>query len=220
MKYKSISFLLISSFIFFTQSAFAALASTGAVYLSAEPGSWVGGGIGASEVTWTHGVEGIFNISKNYDEGATVTFDDGNHWRFEFAAPTYDPITNTNDGNSLEIGFYDNATRFPFNSPTRPGLDFSGNGRGNNQLGGWFDVLEIEYGLNNDILSLAIDFRQFDESESMSGPSTFGSLRINSDIALNYTGEALSQVPVPASAWFLGSALLGLFGVKRKFDFN
>lgn len=220
MKYKSISLLLILSFVIITQSAFAALASTGSVYLNAEPGSWVGGGIGASEVTWTHGIEGIFNISKNYDEGTTVTFDDGNYWRFEFAAPTYNPITNTNDGNSLEIGFYDNATRFPFNSPTRPGLSFSGNGRGNNQLGGWFDVLEIEYGLNNDILSLAIDFRQFDESESMSGPSTFGSLRINSDIALNYTGEPLSQIPLPASAWFLGSALLGLIGVKRKVDFN
>ncbi len=204
------------SLAFITNQASAALATTGSVYLNAEPGSWVGGGIGASEVVWTHGVEGLFNITTNYDQGAAVTFDDGNYWRFEFVAPTYDPATNTNDGNPLEVKFYDNATRFPFNSPTRPGLSFSGNGRGNNTLGGWFDVLEIEYGTQNDILKLAIDFRQFDESESMSGPSTFGSLRINSDIALNFTGEPLSQVPVPGAVWLFGSGLIGLVGLAKR----
>jgi len=39
-------------------------------------------------------------------------------WNFNFAAPTYNPDTNTNDGNFLEAGFYDNAERSPFNSPT------------------------------------------------------------------------------------------------------
>lgn len=210
--------VVITSFLFLTHSTFAALATTGAVYLNAEPGSYVGGGIGASEVTWTHGAEGLFSISTNFDEGATVSFDDGNRWSFTFAAPTYNPVTNMNDGNRLDIGFYNNATRFPFNSPTRPGLNFSGNGRGNNQLGGWFDVLEVVYDLNNDILSLAVDFRQFDESEPMIGPSTFGSLRINSNIILNTAGLPLSQVPVPAAVWLFGSALLGLVvgrGLKR-----
>ena len=197
-------------------SANAAMATSGSVYLNAEPGSWVGGGIGASEVTWTHGVEGVFSITTNFDLGATVTFDDGKYWSFNFAAPTYDPVTNTITGNQLEVGFYNYATRFPFNSPTRPGLSFSGNGRGNNTLGGWFDVLEVVYGAGGDILKLAVDFRQFDESESMTGPSTFGSLRINSDIALNYTGVPLSHVPVPAAVWLFGSGLLGLVGMSRR----
>ncbi len=216
MKVKSSLFWVFVFLFMSAKSAFAALASTGSVFLSAEPGSWVGGGIGASEVTWTHGVEGLFSISTNFDQGATVTFNDGNHWSFDFAAPTYDPVTNTNNGNQLEVAFYDNATRFPLNSPTRPGLNFSGNGRGNHTLGGWFDVLEIVYGTGNDVLSLAVDFRQFDESESMTGPSTFGSLRINSDIALNFTGQPLSQVPIPAAGWLFGSALFGMIGFMRR----
>ena len=205
------------SFTLFSKLAIAALATSGSVYLSAEPGSWVGGGIGSSESTWTHGVEGIFSITSNFDQGASVTFNDGNYWNFDFAAPTYNPVTNTNDGNRLEIGFYDNATRFPFNSPTRPGMNFSGNGRGNNRLGAWFDVLDIEYGLGGEVLSLAVDFRQFDESEAMLGASTFGSLRINSNIPLNFTGMALSQVPVPASIWLCGSGLIGLIGFSRRY---
>ncbi len=216
MKRLSLTLLLITFFALFAGSANATLATSGSVYLNAEPGSWVGGGIGAPEVTWTHGVEGIFNITTNFDQGASVTFNDGNYWSFDFAAPTYDPVTNTNSGNPLEVGFYDNATRYPFNSPTRPGLNFSGNGRGNNTLGGWFDILEVVYGTGGEILKLAVDFRQFDESESMTGPSTFGSLRINSDIALNLTGEPLSQVPVPAAVWLFGSGLLGLSGISRR----
>jgi hypothetical protein len=216
MKRLSLTVLLVSFLTLFTGSAFAAYATTGSVYLNAEPGSWVGGGIGASEVTWTHGVEGLFSITTNFDQGASVRFDDGRYWSFDFVAPTYNPETNTNNGNRLEVGFYNYATRFPFNSPTRPGLDFSGNGRGNNRLGGWFDILEVVYGEDDEILKLAVDFRQFDESESMTGPSTFGSLRINSDIALNFTGSPISGVPVPAAVWLFGSGLIGLAGISKR----
>ncbi|MBS4052394.1 hypothetical protein [Methylomonas rivi] len=208
---KKVIAIAIFTFLFFSNASRAGLATTGSVYLNAEPGSWVGGGIGASEVLWTHGVEGIFSISKNFDKGVTVNFDDGKLWSFNFAAPTYDAATNTNNGNELTVGFYDQATRFPFNSPTKPGLDFSGNGRGNNTLGGWFDVLEIVYGQNNDILRFAVDFRQFDEREDMSGPSTYGSLRINSDIPVN-------PVPIPGAVILFVSGLMmltGAPGMKR-----
>ena len=183
--------------------SYAALATSGTVYLNAEPGSWVGGGIGADEVLWTHGVEGIFSTSRNSDQGVSISFDDGNYWNFDFTAPTFDPITNTNDGNELEVGFYDNATRFPINSPSRPGLDFSGNGLGNNTLGGWFNVLDVAYAGNGDVLRFAVDFRQFDESEDMTGPSTYGSLRINSDMPVN-------PVPVPPAVLLFASGLLVL----------
>lgn len=142
---------------------------SGAVYLNAQPGSFVGGGIGAEEAIWTQGVEGLFSTSRNFDQGITVTFDDGNFWNIDFAASTFDPTTNTNNGNDL----------------TRPGLRFSGNGRGNNMLGGWFNVLDVEFAKNGDVLRFAVDFRQFDESEDMTGPSTYGSLRINSRIPVN-----------------------------------
>ena len=41
--------------IFSMQPAIATLATTGSLYLEAESGSYVGGGIGANSVTWTHG---------------------------------------------------------------------------------------------------------------------------------------------------------------------
>ena len=201
-----------------SQQTFASIVDYGSVYLAPEEGSWVGGGIntyGDDGVEWTHGEEGLFYINSTINYGAQIRFDDGNYWGF--IAPDYDPITNTVGNQFLEIGFYDEATRHPFNSPTDPGLSFSGNGRGNNKLGGWFDVLDISSDIETlEILSLAIDFRQFDESEAMTGPSTFGSLRLNSDIPLNYTGEALSQVPVPAAVWLFGSGLIGLVGVARR----
>jgi len=203
----------------FIQPVSAQLATFGHVYLNADEGSWVGGGIGANEVTWTHGNEGIFNISTNdFNYGAFISFLDGKGWSFNFVAPTYDPLTNTNNGNPLQVGFYNNATRHPFNSPTRPGLDFSGNGRGNNMLGGWFDILEIEYNPTfNELISLAVDFRQFDERENMSGPSTFGSLRINSNLALNYTGQVLTPVPETETYALLGIGLLFLgFTTRNK----
>ncbi len=159
MKIRKILLLPILLLGFTTSQGFAALASSGSVYLNAEPGSYIGGGIGASEVLWTHGVQGIFSVSRNFDDGINASLDDGNYWSFNFAAPTYDPITNTNDGNELTVGFYDNATKFPFNSPTRPGLSFSGNGRGNNTLGGWFNVLDVAYEANGDVSVFAVDFR-------------------------------------------------------------
>lgn len=208
MNLKKLLFLLVVVLSLSANQSFAALANSGSVYLNAEPGSWVGGGIGAEEVLWTHGIEGLFSISRNFNQGVNVSFDDGNYWSFNFAAPTYDPITNTNDGNKLSVDFYDNATRFPFNSPTRPGLAFSGNGRGNNTLGGWFNVLEVDYAPDDSVLAFAVDFRQFDESEDMTGPSTYGSLRINSSIPIN-------PVPIPAAWILLGGGLFVLRGVKR-----
>jgi hypothetical protein len=85
-------------------------------------------------------------------------------------------------------------------------------------LGGWFDILEIEYGPTfNELISLAVDFRQFDERENMIGPSTFGSLRINSNLALNYTGQVLTPVPETDTYALLGIGLLFLgFTTRNK----
>ena len=183
------------------------LAQTGSVYFHGEPGSWVSGAVGAPDATWVHGVDGIFTVNTNFDQGASISYEGDSWWRFDFAAPTYDPVTNTNNGQHLHVGLYSNATRFPFNSPTKPGMDISGNGRGNNQESGWINVLEVTY-VGNEITSLAVDFRQFDESMTQTGPSLYGSLRINSSIPL-------TAVPEPASVALL-LAGLGVVALKRR----
>lgn len=183
------------------------IATSAVVFLHTEPGSWVGGGIGGPEASWQHGIDGVFyggSMYGSFDRGIQIRYDDGDYWTFGFAAPTYDPATNTNDGQPLAVGFYDNAQRLPFRSPTRPGLEVSGNGRGNNTLSGWFEVLEVSYGADGALDRFAVDFRQYDESTSQTGPSLYGSLRFNSTIAIN-------PVPEPANSAMLlaGIAVLG-----------
>lgn len=195
--------------VFCINIAHANLATTASVYFRGEPGSWVSGAVGSPEATWVHGVQGIFSATTNFDQGISVSYNDGNFWSFDFAAPTYNPATNTNTGQPLVIGFYDNATRFPFNSPTLPGLNISGNGRGNNQLSGWFNVLEVSYGANGDINAFAVDFRQYDENLTQTGPSLYGSLRFNSSIPLT-----LTPVPEPGTAALFSIGIMAVLGCR------
>jgi hypothetical protein len=209
--------LAITITIAFSNHAQAILASSGSVYLSSISTDFYGD-IETKKVTLTHGVDGIFSIEGNFDQGASVTFQDNNYWSFDFSAPTYDPITNTNNGNPLEVGFYNHATDYSFNSPIWPILNFSSFEWDNffTDPDAWFDVRAIEYGIDNEVLSLAIDFLQFDKSLAVHEASTFGSLRINSDVELNFTGDKISQVPLPAALWLFGSGLMMLIGVSKR----
>jgi hypothetical protein len=188
----------------FAQGAAASeLATTAEVYLYSQPGSYVGGGIGAQQVTWVHGIDGIFESASNYGaatSGIDITYDDGNYWNFQFSAPTYDPATNTNNGQVLHDGLYTNAQRLPFNSPTKPGMTISGDRRGDDGNSGWFDVLDIAYNPDGSLETFAVNFEQFDTGHQ-TGPALYGSLRFNSSIPVN-------PVPLPASLWLLlGGAL-------------
>jgi hypothetical protein len=77
-------------------------------------------------------------------------------------------------------GEYDGAQRTAFRSPTRPGIDVSGDGRGCNTDTGRF--LVSDFGLNTDgtIARLAIDFEQHCEGAT---PALYGSFRYNSSVA-------------------------------------
>lgn len=200
----------------FATSASANIASSAEAYLKADPGSWVGGGIGGATADWVHGVDGVFYGNPNYGSflrGVEISYSGDASWWFEFSAPTYDRKTNTNDGQLLQVGLYTHAQRFPFNSPTKPGIDISGDGRGNNTESGWFDVLEISYDASGNLDKFAVDFKQFDEGNTTVG--LYGSLRFNSDIPID-TSFTPSVVPEPASVFLMlagGAALLA----RRRF---
>ena len=188
---KKLSVLIATVATLACSSSYAALAKHATVYLHNDK-SYIGGATGAPDVLWTHGVDGLFTSMQGYayNHEVNIAYNDGNSWNFEFAAPTYDPVTNTNDGRPLTIGFYDHATRLPFNSPTRPGMTISGNGRGDNISIGWFRVLDINYGADGSVDRFAADFRQFDETNVEAGSSVYGSLRFNSNIAITPVPEA------------------------------
>lgn len=195
---------------FSSNISLAAMASTAQVYLRGDPGSWVGGAVGAQSATWVHGVDGIFSTSSINNGIVSIGYQGDAYWTFSFAAPTYNPQTNTNTGTLLKVGLYQNATRYPFNSPTKPGMSISGNGRGDNTSIGWFNILDIAFDGSGNLARLAVDFKQFDETNVMSGPGIYGSLRFND------AGIPVNSVPVPAAAWLLGSGLVGLAGVARR----
>jgi len=218
-----LKYTVIASFMIFVNQAQAVpLASNGALYLNAKFISNAGEPETKSAMM-THGVEGLFSIESNVEQGASVVFEDADSWGFDFAAPTYDSVTNinTSNGTRLKAELYNHAGDFPFNLPTRPGMRFSDNGwwYWNDYYrnpDAWFDVVAIEYGADNEVLSLAVDFLLFDENLDVGETSIFGSLRINSDIALNYSGQALSQVPVPMAIWLFGSGLITLVGISKR----
>jgi hypothetical protein len=77
---------------------------------------------------------------------------------------------------------YTGATRYPFEASSAPGLSLYGDGRGDNQSTGYFNILEISYA-GNQLFSLAADFVQYDEL--IPNAISRGSIRSSSDIPLN-----------------------------------
>jgi hypothetical protein len=214
---KLIASLTLGSTIILSLSQAAAaqeLATTASVYMYSQPGNYIGQALGQQQVEWVHGVDGIFEASANYDnnlDGVDISYDNGSLWNFQFAAPSYNAATNTNNGQPLEAGLYTLAQRYPFNSPTRPGLTISGNGAGDNQDSGWFDVLNISYNPNGTLASFAVDFEQYDNANE-SGPGLYGELRFNSDIPID-------PVPLPGTLGLLlsGTLCAALF-IRRRRD--
>lgn len=147
------------------------------LYYKSEPGDYIGQG---QEVLYTS-ADLDFEGRRGYANDAYVIMNNFTRsnppdyiwWYADFAAPY---------GLPLHVGTYENATRFPFQGVTEPGLSFSGEGRGCNTLTGRFNILEITYSTtSDDIINLAVDFEQHCEGRE---PALFGSIRYNSDVPL------------------------------------
>lgn len=151
--------------------AFAATAAT-IVELRSDPGDYIGGGITRTFTTDT----GSFTVNHVLDNLVSIEYRAAtgySWWGFDFAAPS---------GAALVADNYEDATRYPFQSPTKPGLDVFGDGRGCNRLTGRFIVREAVYGSAGEVLRFAVDFEQHCEGMT---PALWGFLRYNSDIPLH-----------------------------------
>jgi hypothetical protein len=157
------------------------------------PYSYVGGG-----ETVSAGPDNGFDISVLGDQFTPITQitstlhfsvlepwtpDGWRWWYLRLAAP---------EGANLSVGSYANATRWPFQETTAPGLDFSGNGRGNNRLTGSFNILESNLA-DDGTFSFAVDFLQYDEESSNAWIK--GAIRYNSEVPVNLTPE-LTPEPI------------------------
>lgn len=84
-------------------------------------------------------------------------------------------------GAALTPGPYEGATRYPFQSPTKPGLSVSGASRGCNARTGRFDVLEVAYRSDGKVQRFAADFKQHCEGVAT---ALRGSIRFNASASL------------------------------------
>ena len=99
-----------------------------------QPGDYIGAG---QSLTFTP-LDSTFNamVSQDNRELAVSVFPPGTFWFLNMVAPA---------GQQLVPGVYQGATRWPFQEPSTPGLDFSGDYRGCNTLTGQFQVLEAVF---------------------------------------------------------------------------
>lgn len=106
-------------------------------------------------------------MSKNYDNGVSVSISGSEHWSADFAAP---------DEIQLQVGEYDYAERFPFQDPGAAGLTISGNGRGCNRNYGRFNVTKLVWE-NEQPKEFKASFEQ--HCEGASAPLLSGEVAIN-----------------------------------------
>ncbi|NDW23097.1 hypothetical protein [Alteromonas hispanica] len=134
-------------------------------------GDYIGGG----QSRFFTDADGVFNVN-SYEESANyldVSFNGNDWWNLDLAAPS-DEI--------IGVGVYEGARRYPFQSPTSPGLSFTGSGRGCNQSSGRFEIFELSYNESGEVESLAVDFEQ---SCELTNPTLKGQFRYNSNMPLN-----------------------------------
>jgi len=139
--------------------------------LNSQPGDYIGGGI---TQTFTPS-DGTLAVNATYNGGVQVSFQAPNFsswWYLNFG-----PLS----GQALTVGEYEGAQRFAFHSPTRPGLDVYGDGRGCNIVAGRFLVSDITLATNGSIQTLAVDFEQHCEGAA---PALYGSVRYNSSVSV------------------------------------
>jgi hypothetical protein len=170
-----------------------------ALYFSGTANSWVTHGE-TELITPANGAI-TFNNGYSYDQGLhlNITTTAGENWALDIGTSNRGPLT---------VGFYTNATRFPFNNGSTPGLSFTGNGRGDNQVAGWFNVLGVTYS-NSTLISASVDFVQYDETLLYEKTSGFIRYNTNATIAPDFTLMGVTNGGVNNGISFAWSASPG-----------
>jgi hypothetical protein len=147
-------------------------AETTFLAFNSELGDYIGSGQNKVYTTIDGNIMSYSNLSNpNYVD---IHFQGETWWDLNIAAPNGEAITTKK---------YTDATRYPFQSPTKPGLSFTGNGNGCNESYGEFEVLEISYSNTGELSSLAVNFTQ--HCEQLTAPALRGIVRFNSNAKIN-----------------------------------
>lgn len=118
-----------------------------ALYLASEPGDYIGGG---NTYTYT-GADVVVQVTAGH------VYVQAGPWNGNFQAM---------EGLSrIQPGYYGSLTRYPFHNPAKGGLTWSGDGRGCNNLTGWFVVDRVTY-TDGRVTALDLRFEQHCESHA------------------------------------------------------
>ena len=136
-------------------------------FVDSDVGDWVGQGL-----TYWYDEATASITTGSLGTVLDVRIEGVEQWNARFALPA---------GASWGPGMYAGAQRYPFQLSSRPGLSFTGEGRGCNTLTGWFEIVELQV-VASTVLRLAVDFVQHCEGGT---PALFGVIRINSSVPLD-----------------------------------
>jgi hypothetical protein len=130
------------------------------VYLESDPGDYIGQGqaylyVPSTAVITVSAAGGLLSVGVRGDE----------QWSGKFQV--------MNTLTDLEPGYYPGLQRYPFHNPTQGGLDWYGEGRGSNNLTGWFAIDGVTYA--EGVLT-AIDLR-FELHSEGGTPALHGAIR-------------------------------------------
>jgi hypothetical protein len=150
------------------------------IYLVGQSGDYVSGGL-TNTYTQSNSV-----ITLDATSGLlAVTVDGNDNWTGDFQ--TMDTIS------QLQVGYYGNLMRYPFDNPVLGGLSWYGDGRGCNTLTGWFAVDDVAYNGSN-LASIDLRFEQHCEG---AGPALDGKIHWSSTDTSTPGGPS----PIPAGLW-------------------
>jgi hypothetical protein len=139
-----------------------------------DAGDYIGGG----QFYFYTPNDGTFTGQSSSNQIVTFSFNTPTYshwWNLDFAAPS---------GQSLSLGSYTGAARFPFQLATQPGLSVYGDGRGCNTLTGSFQVLEASFDASGNVTTFDATFVQYCEGGAA---ALRGEIRYNASVVVNLT---------------------------------
>jgi hypothetical protein len=127
---------------------------------TATPGSWIGDGVTTfletPDTGWSFGATARTDhsfVSLTAIRTAAADQSGPTDFQLQLQAPSEQVLV---------PGFYDGATRYPFEPPATPGFTLVGNHREDNSYTGYFKVLEVDFGSGTTVNRFAVEFQMFD----------------------------------------------------------
>lgn len=114
--------------------------------------------------------DGEFSAKKDSSNEIRINFEGSKsgYWTANLSAP---------EGKKLLPGIYREAERAAFHSPKKPGLSFSGNGKGCNKSIGTFAIHMLEYQANGEVGILEASFLQYCSANPSNVSPLIGGIR-------------------------------------------